>query len=87
MRISPDYSKEFEKIADAYEKSGGDVSNLIDKRVASIIISGDKILGLNNVDGVEIEAGKQEMGVGQDKDFKGQENFDADPSLYRVPWR
>lgn len=63
MRIAPDYSKEFEKLAEAYEKSGGDTSNLLDKRVASIIISGDKVIGLNNIDGVEIETGKQELGV------------------------
>jgi Fe-S cluster assembly scaffold protein SufB len=63
MRIAPDYSKEFEKLAEAYEKSGGDTSNLLDKRVASIIISGDKVIGLNNIDGVEIVAGKQELGV------------------------
>lgn len=63
MRTAPDYSKEFEKIAEAYEKSGGKTENLLDKRVASIIISGDKIIGLNNVDGVEIEAGKQDFGV------------------------
>lgn len=63
MRIAPNYSKEFEKIAEAYEKSGGEVSELLDKRVASIIISGDKIIGLNSVDGVEIESGKIEKGV------------------------
>ncbi len=63
MRIAPNYSKEFEKIAEAYEKSGGEVSKLLDKRVASIIISGDKIIGLNSVDGVEIESGKLEKGV------------------------
>ncbi|HEU24935.1 MAG: hypothetical protein C0176_04450 [Mesoaciditoga sp.] len=63
MRIAPDYSKEFEKIAEAYEKSGGKADNLLDKRIASIIISGDKVIGLNNVEGVEIEAGKQDLGV------------------------
>ena len=61
--IAPDYSKEFEKLAEAYEKSGGDTSKLLDKRVASIIISGDKIIGLNSVDGVKIESGTQEKGV------------------------
>lgn len=63
MRIAPDYSKEFEKIVEAYEKSGGESSKLLDKRVASIIISGDKIIGLNSVEGVEIESGKIENGV------------------------
>lgn len=63
MRVAPDYSKEFEKIAEAYEQSGGDVSELLDKRVASIIVSGEKVIGLNNVDGVEIESGTQEKGI------------------------
>jgi len=61
--ITPNYSKEFEKLAEAYEKSGGDSSKLLDKRVASIIISGNKIIGLNSVDGVKIESGTQEKGV------------------------
>ncbi len=63
MRITQNYSKEFEKIVEAYEKSGGEASKILDKRVASIIISGDKIIGLNSVDGVEIESGKMEKGV------------------------
>ncbi len=63
MPIAMNYSKEFEKLAEVYEKSGGDASNLIDKSVSSIIISGNKIIGLNSVEGVEIESGTQENGV------------------------
>ncbi|WP_036223654.1 SufD family Fe-S cluster assembly protein [Mesoaciditoga lauensis] len=63
MQIAANYAKEFEKIAEAYEKSGGDASNLLDKSISSIIISGDKIIGLNTVKGVEIESGTREKGV------------------------
>ncbi|GAB4308700.1 SufB/SufD family protein [Pseudothermotoga elfii] len=46
--------KEFEMLMKAYEKAGGNVSKFLDKRVASLIISGRKIVGLNGVKGVEI---------------------------------
>jgi len=56
MRISPDYSKEFQRIVEAYEEAGGDVANLLKGDVASIIVSGQKVLGLNNVRGVFMES-------------------------------
>ncbi len=62
MQIA-NYSKEFERLAEAYEKSGGDASKLLDRSVSSIIISGNKIIGLNSVEGVEIKSGTQENGV------------------------
>lgn len=61
--IEADYSKEFEALAKYYEKSGGDVSRLLDKKTVSIIISGDKIIGRNTLPGVQIEAEQIENGV------------------------
>ncbi len=52
--MTQDYSKEFEMIAKAYEKSGGNVSNLLDGKIASVIISGNKVIGLNNIEGVKV---------------------------------
>ncbi|MCD6546193.1 MAG: SufD family Fe-S cluster assembly protein [Thermotogae bacterium] len=57
------YDKEFEALAKYYEKSGGDVSKLLDKRVVSIIVSGNQIIGRNTVPGVKIESEEIENGV------------------------
>ena len=65
------YSKEFEMIVKAYEKSGGNVSNLLRKDIASIIINGDKVIGLNNVQGVRLEPQKIENGVSVNIEIKG----------------
>ncbi|HOO75900.1 MAG TPA: SufD family Fe-S cluster assembly protein, partial [Tepiditoga sp.] len=56
MQIERDHSKEFEKISEAYEKSGGDVSNLLSKDIVSIIVSGNQVIGRNTVEGVDIKA-------------------------------
>jgi len=66
-----DYSKEFEMIVKAYEKSGGNVSNLLRKDIASIIINGDRVIGLNSVQGVELKPQKIENGVSVDMRIKG----------------
>jgi len=55
MRIDPNYSKEFEYIARAYEQAGGKVDSLLTKDMVSIIISGDKVLGRNSIEGVTID--------------------------------
>ena len=52
----PDYSKEFEAIVDAYEKSGGDSRQLLDKSFASLIVSGNRVLASNSIPGVHIES-------------------------------
>ncbi len=52
----PDYSKEFEAIVDAYEKSGGDSKQLLDKSFASLVVSGNKVLASNSIPGVHIES-------------------------------
>ncbi len=54
------FSKEFEYISEAYEKSGGEVSNLLAKDIVSIIVSGDQVIGRNTVEGVNIEAETKE---------------------------
>jgi len=57
------YDREFEMIAKYYEKSGGDVSKLLDKRVVSIIVNGDQVIGKNTVSGVNVCAEQIENGV------------------------
>ncbi|BBE31266.1 hypothetical protein OSSY52_14070 [Tepiditoga spiralis] len=54
--IEKNQSKEFEYISKAYEKSGGDVSKLLSKDIVSIIISGNKILGRNTVEGIDLKS-------------------------------
>ncbi len=49
-----DQRKEFELLKRAYEKAGGDASKFLNKRVASLIISGDKVIGLNGLTGIQI---------------------------------
>jgi len=56
MRIGSNYSKEFQRIVEIYERAGGDAANLLKGDVASIIVSGQKVLGLNNVRGVSMES-------------------------------
>ncbi|AEX84899.1 hypothetical protein XO10_02350 [Marinitoga sp. 1135] len=63
MNIEKNYAKEFEMIEKAYEQAGGDISNLLSKDIVSIIISGDKILGKNTVEGINIIIHKAEDGV------------------------
>lgn len=63
MQVDIDRRTEFEAIVRAYEKAGGDVSKFLDRRIASLIISGDKVVGLNNVPGVELVPRTIENGV------------------------
>ncbi|WP_456366537.1 SufB/SufD family protein [Thermococcus sp.] len=65
MTIKVDRVKEYEALLDIYEREGLDKS-LFDNRVAAIIISGSKIIGLNNVPGVEIKGEEIENGVRAD---------------------
>ncbi len=58
-----DQKKEFELLKKAYEKAGGDASKFLDKRVASLIISGNKVIGLNGLNGVEIQPEQIQDGV------------------------
>jgi len=49
-----DVKREFEAIVKTAEKLGTDASNFMDKRIASIIISGNRVIGLNNVPGLKL---------------------------------
>jgi Fe-S cluster assembly scaffold protein SufB len=62
MTIKIDRVKEYEALVDIYEKEGLDTS-LFGDRIVAIIISGDKIIGLNNVPGVQIKGEEIENGV------------------------
>ncbi len=65
MTIKVDRVKEYEALLDIYEREGLDTS-LFGDRIAAIIISGDRIIGLNNVPGVEIKGEEIENGVRAD---------------------
>ena len=62
MVIKMDRVKEYEALVNIYEKEGLDTS-LFGDRIAAIIISGKRIIGLNNVEGVEIVGEEIENGV------------------------
>lgn len=64
-----DVRKEFETIVKTAEKLGTDASKFMDKRIASIIISGDKVIGLNNVPGVSLQHRQIEHGVEVDMEI------------------
>ncbi|GAB6102532.1 SufD family Fe-S cluster assembly protein [Thermococcus atlanticus] len=65
MVIKIDRVREYEALVKIYEKEGLDTSLFGDK-IAAIIISGDRIIGLNNVRGVEIKGKEIESGVSAD---------------------
>ncbi len=67
--IVKDFEREFEALARAYERAGGDVSKFLDKRIASVIISGDRVIGLNGVEGVVLKPSKIESGVQVDMEI------------------
>jgi Fe-S cluster assembly scaffold protein SufB len=59
----PAWAREFEAILKAYEQAGGRPDVLRTPRVASAVISGNRVLGINLVEGVNIEAEELESGV------------------------
>ena len=54
---------DFEAILKAYERSGGDPNFLRSPKVASLVISGNRVLGTNQVPGVHIVSEEIEHGV------------------------
>lgn len=58
-----DYSQEFEMIVDTLEKSGGEAETLKSKKVASMVVAGNKVLMKNVVDGIHVTAIETENGV------------------------
>ncbi len=65
MVIKIDRVREYEALVEIYENEGLDTSLFGDK-IAAIIISGDRIIGLNNIQGVEIRGKEIENGVSAD---------------------
>lgn len=64
-----DVKREFETIVKTVEKLGTDASKFLDKRIASIIISGNKVIGLNNVEGIRLVPKQIENGVQVDMEI------------------
>ena len=59
----PAWAREFEAILKAYEQAGGKPDALQTPRVASAVISANRVLAVNLVEGVSIEADELEHGV------------------------
>lgn len=59
----PGWAREFEAILKAYEQAGGDANFLRSPRIASMIVSGNQVLGVNEIPGVEMEAEQLPDGV------------------------
>jgi len=49
-----DYANEFREIVQAYSKAGGETEGLLDSHFGSLVISGDKVLGVNEIQGLRI---------------------------------
>ncbi|MDZ7262830.1 MAG: SufD family Fe-S cluster assembly protein [candidate division KSB1 bacterium] len=58
-----DYSKEFELLAQAYEKSGGEITALKNSHIGSLVVSQNKILGKNEIPGLIIEGEETPTGA------------------------
>jgi len=59
----PAWAREFEAMMQAYEQAGGKSDILRTPRVASAVISGNRVLATNLVEGVSIETEETEHGV------------------------
>ena len=57
------YSQEFEALTKAYELSGGDRNLLQSNKVASLLVSGNQVLGANEIPGVHMRSEQTERGV------------------------
>ncbi|MCR4405021.1 MAG: SufD family Fe-S cluster assembly protein [Candidatus Acetothermia bacterium] len=57
------YSEEFAALARAYERSGGDPSALANPGVASLVVSGNRVLGLNSLPGLDMSAEELADGI------------------------
>ncbi|MFW6022799.1 MAG: SufB/SufD family protein [Halanaerobiaceae bacterium] len=61
--VITNYSQEFEGLIDAYEKSGGDGDVFKNSENAFLLINADKVIGANEVEGLEIETEEIENGI------------------------
>lgn len=57
------YAEEFETIVDTFEKSGGKRDLLKSSKVASMVVSGNKVIAKNVVDGISVQAQETPEGV------------------------
>jgi Fe-S cluster assembly scaffold protein SufB len=60
---APGWAQDFEAILQAYEEAGGRVNALRSDRIASAVISGNRVLAANEIPGVHIDAEEKETGV------------------------
>lgn len=58
-----DYSKEFNMIAEAYKKAGGNEKALFDSKYGVLVINENKVLGKNEIKGLRIEHESIKNGV------------------------
>jgi Fe-S cluster assembly scaffold protein SufB len=59
----PGWSREFEAMLQAYEAAGGEIPALQSDHIASAVISANKILAVNEIPGVHIEAEETPTGI------------------------
>ncbi len=59
----PAWAREFEALMQAYEEAGGKADILRTPRIASAVISGNRVLATNQIEGVSIETEESESGV------------------------
>jgi Fe-S cluster assembly scaffold protein SufB len=59
----PAWAREFEAMMEAYEQAGGRSDVLQVPKIASAVISGNRVLAANSIEGVSIEAEELENGV------------------------
>lgn len=61
--IERKYDEEYKRIAEYYNKSGGDASKFLRKDIVSVIISGNEVIGRNTVEGVDLKVEKIKNGI------------------------
>ncbi len=63
MKTAEGYSQEFEALVRAYERAGGDPTALVNPRIASLVVSGSRVLGLNALPGLDMEVEELPDGI------------------------
>ncbi len=63
MNATAKFAREFEAIARAYEKAGGNPEVFRSPRIASLVVSGNKVLGANEIPGIHLESEELPSGV------------------------
>jgi len=62
-RRDPAWAREFEAILRAYEEAGGKITALQSERIASAVVSANRVLAVNEIPGVHIEMEEHAAGV------------------------